>query len=358
MKFRKTSNVTIRAVEMTLLDGYKDRQFGGTIHTCIGQELTPALLALNLDCDPFVFSNHRGHGHFIAHTGSHISLFREFLAKCGAPSKGFGGSQHLIASNFLSNGIQGNTAPFAVGSGAIRPSVIYLGDGTFGEGALYESMNLSHLIGSKILFVVEDNSISQTTPSKTVLSGSIQSKFDAFNIPVLSVDSAAINSFLELSSRLNNLWNESPILGLVVESYRLNSHSKGDDSRSLETLNVLKDPLKIFADYLKCDFDNMFEKKLEDVKHDWVCVLRELDQVKSDFFSSNLVKNEREWTLNQSGLRVNEHIRDAIDQSLCDEALFIGEDIVTKWSDKDPPYSGAFGVSLNLSEKCCWFINI
>ena len=48
---------------------------------------------------------------------------------------------------------------------------------------------------------------------------------------------------------------------------------------------------------------------------------------------------------------VNEHIRDAIDQSLCDEALFIGEDIVTKWSDKDPPYGGAFGVSLNLSEK-------
>ena len=179
-----------------------------------------------------------------------------------------------------------------------------MGDGTFGEGALYEAMNLSHLIGSKILFVVEDNSISQTTPSKTVLSGSLQSKFDAFNIPVLSVDSAAINSFLELSSRLNNLWNESPILGLVVESYRLNSHSKGDDSRSLETLNVLKDPLKIFADYLKCDFDNMFEKKLEDVKHDWVCVLRELDQVKSDFFSSNLVKNEREWTLNQSGLRL------------------------------------------------------
>ena len=38
--------LTIRAVEMTLLDGYKDRQFGGTIHTCIGQELTPGSFSI------------------------------------------------------------------------------------------------------------------------------------------------------------------------------------------------------------------------------------------------------------------------------------------------------------------------
>ena len=343
--------LTIRAAEITLLNGYKARHFGGTVHTCIGQEITPALLALNLNCSPFVFSNHRGHGHFIAHTGSYVSLFREFLAKNNSPSKGLGGSQHLFESNFLSNGIQGNTAPFAVGVGAIKPSVIYLGDGTFGEGVLYEAMNLSHLAHSKILFVVEDNCISQTTPSQLVLSGSIQSKFEAFNIPVLTVDSADVNDYIDLSSKLNSIWLESPILGLIVKSYRLNSHSKGDDSRSQDTISNLKDPLKILADILELDFSTLLDDKLDQVKLVWKKVLEESDQEYKEIFRPVEKNVDTSWSLNNSHLRINEHIRDAIDDSLNDDALFIGEDIVTKWNEQDSPYGGAFGVSLNLSEK-------
>ena len=37
--------IEIRAVELQLLQGYKDRQFGGTVHTCIGQELLPSILS-------------------------------------------------------------------------------------------------------------------------------------------------------------------------------------------------------------------------------------------------------------------------------------------------------------------------
>ncbi len=94
----------IRAAEEQLLIGYKNRDFGGTVHTCIGQELLPAMISELFGVNNFILSNHRGHGHYIAHTDDLESLFWEFLAKEGAPSKGIGGSQHLYYKNFLSNG--------------------------------------------------------------------------------------------------------------------------------------------------------------------------------------------------------------------------------------------------------------
>ena len=41
----------IRAVENSLLDLFQVGKIGGTIHTCIGQELSPALIADHLKSD-------------------------------------------------------------------------------------------------------------------------------------------------------------------------------------------------------------------------------------------------------------------------------------------------------------------
>ena len=77
---------------------------------------------------------------------------------------GVGGSQHLQKENFYSNGIQGAGLPVVVGmalaekmkgSGAI--AVAFMGDGTFGEGAVYEAFNIASLWGVPMLIVVEHN---------------------------------------------------------------------------------------------------------------------------------------------------------------------------------------------------------
>ena len=86
----------IRASENKLLEAYKDRFFGGTVHTCVGQELLPAAINCFITDKVNIISNHRGHGHYIAHTGDAVGLFSEFLGKKGAPAKGVGANTFLV----------------------------------------------------------------------------------------------------------------------------------------------------------------------------------------------------------------------------------------------------------------------
>src|SRR6266446_2418661 len=58
--------LTIRRTEEMLLRLSKQGDISGTIHTAIGQEL-PALAVVGaLGPEDWVFSNHRGHAHFLA----------------------------------------------------------------------------------------------------------------------------------------------------------------------------------------------------------------------------------------------------------------------------------------------------
>jgi 2-oxoisovalerate dehydrogenase E1 component len=55
--------VLIRQTEYRLLDLFSQGKLYGTVHTCIGQELSGAVLAQFLTEDDYKFSNHRCHGH-------------------------------------------------------------------------------------------------------------------------------------------------------------------------------------------------------------------------------------------------------------------------------------------------------
>ena len=179
----------IRKVETSFLELFKEGLLRGTVHTCVGQELSAVAVCHNLKDDDFVVSNHRGHGHFIAHTNNTFSLVCELLGRSEGASKGIGGSQHLYNKNFLSNGIQGNMSPVAAGIAYAEKlnlrnsiTVIFVGDGTLGEGAIYEALNLISLYKLPLLVVLEDNEIAQSTPQIQYLSGSIQGRAEAFDI--------------------------------------------------------------------------------------------------------------------------------------------------------------------------------
>ena len=53
-------------------------------------------------------------------------------------------------------------------------SVMFLGDGTLGQGHIYEAFNLAGIYNSKIIFVLEDNKIAQSTPSSKTFNGNIK----------------------------------------------------------------------------------------------------------------------------------------------------------------------------------------
>ena len=244
----------IRKFETLLLDKFSTGVFSGTTHTSLGQEANAVGVLSHLMENDVVVSNHRCHGHFLAYGGDPQALFAELMGKPSGVCGGVGGSQHLHWRNFYSSGIQGGTIAMAAGmalaekrakSGAIV--VDFMGDGTLGEGIVYECLNMIALWRLPILIVLENNHIAQTTPDSLAVAGSIRQRFEAFGIPAAELDSSDILEILPLAGDLvEQVRSQSAPQALIITTARLGSHSKGDDTRSSEELDALwqtRDPL-------------------------------------------------------------------------------------------------------------------
>ena len=92
----------------------------------------------------------------ISYSGKIFELMAEIFGKSSGICQGRGGSQHLHYKNFYSNGILGGSVPQAVGASyAIKNTggitIAFIGDGTMGEGVLYECLNIASLWNCPIL---------------------------------------------------------------------------------------------------------------------------------------------------------------------------------------------------------------
>ncbi len=200
----------IRRFEETVLENFPKGVFFGTTHTYIGQEANAVGVLANCQANDIVFSNHRCHGHFLAYGGSAAALFAEMMGRSTGVCGGRGGSQHLQWRNFYSNGVQGGILPIATGMALAEKfkntqaiTYVFLGDGTLGEGTLYETLNLAALWQAPVLFVLEDNRIAQTTPTQLGIAGSMPARFEAFGIPTREIDSSSVLDILPLAAELS-----------------------------------------------------------------------------------------------------------------------------------------------------------
>jgi TPP-dependent pyruvate/acetoin dehydrogenase alpha subunit len=248
----------LRRFEETILENFSKGVFFGTTHTSLGQEANAIGVVWNLRPQDVVFSNHRCHGHFLAYGGDLRALFAELMGKASGVCGGRGGSQHLQWRNFYSNGVQGGIIPIATGmalaekiKGSQAVVVAFLGDGTLGEGVIYESFNMAALWQAPILYVVENNQIAQTTPLHLGVAGSILERFTAFGISAQELESSDVLEIQGVSaSLLDQIRASGQPQALILHTHRFGPHSKGDDTRSLSELEILyqqHDPLKILA---------------------------------------------------------------------------------------------------------------
>ncbi|MCK0143089.1 thiamine pyrophosphate-dependent dehydrogenase E1 component subunit alpha [Aliiroseovarius sp. F20344] len=249
--------VLIRRFEQKLLELFTNNLLAGTTHTSMGQEANAVAImeALELDKD-MVWSNHRCHGHFLSYCGQSYRLFAEILGRRTGACGGRGGSQHLHWRNFYSSGIQGGFAAAAVGAalaekdkGAI--SCIFMGDGTMGEGAVYEALNFASLLSAPVLFVVEDNGIAQTTPKELGVAGSITDRAKAFGIDCHHIASTdADDIYKGVAPIVDQIRSSGRPAWLHLETVRLGPHSKGDDTRDETYVAELqkRDPLVLYRD--------------------------------------------------------------------------------------------------------------
>ncbi len=345
----------IRKVETKFLELFSRSKISGTVHTCVGQELTGVALAKHLEPGDWITSNHRCHGHFIAQTGNWQGLIDELLGMKTGISKGIGSSQHLFAPGFISNGTQGSLLPVASGMGLAmnkrgKPNIAvsFIGEGTLGEGITYETMNLSSIFGSPHLIVLENNYYSQTTPQAHAVSGSIRGRAEAFGLEYFETDTWNLTDLLETCGKaVAHVRDTRRPAFLKIDTYRLLAHSKGDDDRersevekyeSLDLLNRLANDAEFtgaFAAIAKEIDDYSEERLLNKELYDY-----------AEYRADQLPRATSARTVpveNPGGIFVKV-LNEAYKAILLERTgIFIGEDIAD-------PYGGAFKVTKGFQD--------
>src|SRR6266545_5104156 len=178
----------IRLTEQLILDQFSRGLVSGTTHTCLGQEVAAMSVVRALDHpEDAVLSNHRNHGHFLTYSGDFLGLVAEIMGREAGVCRGHGGSQHLAWRHFHSNGVQAGMMGISAGLALARKKkaggalvAAMIGDGTLGQGLVYEGMNLASVWRAPLLVVVENNGIAQTTYTRETVGGSIEARGAAF----------------------------------------------------------------------------------------------------------------------------------------------------------------------------------
>ena len=368
----------IRRTEQTFFDLYERGLMAGTVHTSIGQEACAAGVVNALDrARDVIFSSHRAHGHFLAYSDEVDGLVAELLGRAGGIVGGVGGTQHLHIRNLYTNGVQGGIVPNAAGaalaeklkqSGAIV--VVFLGDGTMGQGVVYESMNLASLWSLPLLFVLEDNQYAQSTHRSQEHAGNLAGRAAAFGIEGAELEADDVFAVYEAASRAVDFVraNSRPYF-LTLHTYRLAPHSKGDDTRSPEELERqwARDPLTLLAATLDAQRRDEINAAIETrIQAAVEKALADEPQAVDEFRAAGM-KRLGDWRLEigesqspnlvlsnlqspvsnlQSPISYLESLRTTLHAILDHDpaAVVLGEDILD-------PYGGAFKVMQGLSTR-------
>jgi len=345
----------IRRTEQKLLDCVRKGEVRGTIHSCVGQEWVGIAVARAMEDGETIFSNHRGHGHFLARTGDLCGLVGEILGRSSGACGGFGGSQHLSTDGFFSNGVLGGMLPVAAGwamaeklAGTGRLTVIIMGDGAFGEGVVYETFNMISRWSLPVLIVVENNHIAQSTASQDVMAGTIEGRTRAFDLCYAKGESRRWRELQVVVDRAATQVRESRKPCLVeIETFRLEAHSRGDDTRDrtvvdrawkLDPLNRLAAGEPKMHETLRSEIDAEIENALSKARAQPAPSSPRID-----------TGEDRAETLHwlapdvENG-RIADLLQQALRESLRDDArvILLGQDI-------EAPYGGAFKITGDLS---------
>ena len=238
----------------------------GTTHLGVGEEATAVGSILALKARDYVFGTHRGHSQAIAKGIDIDHMMAEILAKATGVCKGKGGSMHIADPDihyFGADGVLGTSAVMCCGTAlAIRKkkeedriSVVFFGDGSSNEGAVFEAFNLASVWNLPVLFVCVNNTYGMSTPiAKVMKDTDIAKRAIPFGMPGESIDGNDVLAVYDTIQKAREyVLKEGPML-VVENTYRISGHSKSDGNlyRTKEEINAWKEkcPIKQFRSYL------------------------------------------------------------------------------------------------------------
>lgn len=227
----------IRATEEQIADYYLKNKIMSLIHFYIGQEAIAVGVCDALEKDDRVMGNHRSHGHYLAKGGDLKKMVCELFGKEYGSSHGKGGSMHMIdpSVNFIgSTPILSSAVPLSCGSAFEQKyhksnavTIVFIGDGAFEEGGVYESLNLAALFELPILVVLENNlrSINTRLWERRSATHNTEKIVTGFGVQYIKVDG---NDYLDVTVKVKELITEvrkgKPAL-IECMTYRHMAHS-------------------------------------------------------------------------------------------------------------------------------------
>ena len=342
----------IRVVEQKFLSLFSAGEMNGTVHTCVGQEFSAVAVAGQVATADWVTSNHRCHGHFISRTKNWRGLVDELMGLDSGVCRGIGSSQHLYAQGFLSNGLQGAFVPVASGialhhkrKGLPGISVSYIGEGTLGEGVLYEAMNLAAVLKLPHLIVCENNLYSQSTPQSLAIAGDIAARPRAFGLAVFEADTWNVAGLLDVAKQaLEHVRGSGEPAFLIIRTYRLNAHSKGDDDRHRDEIAFFRDHDPLNRVLREPRWARVNDAIVAEVDAHVAASDRRVMPLQ-DYLRDQLPRtvSARQIEVKNRKVRMVQALNQAYRKTLESGAIHIGEDI-------HDPYGGAFKVTKGLMD--------
>ena len=238
----------------------------GTIHQYQGLEAIAVGVCSALNSDDVITSTHRPHGHALAKGLTVESLMHELFGKTTGCCRGKGGSMHvgdLEKGMVPAIAIVGGNVPIATGIALAfkmkkepRVAVSFMGDGATNEGAFHEGVNMGAIWSLPVIYVIENNRYSASTPIRQMTNvEKLSDRAAAYGIPGVTIDGNDVLKVYETAQKAINRARagDGPTL-IECMTYRITGHSRRD-ARNYQPKDEREradkdEPLKRFPEYL------------------------------------------------------------------------------------------------------------
>ena len=270
----------IRKSEEKIIELYDTDKIKSPVHLSIGQEAIAVGVSLALNKEDIIFSNYRGHAHYLAREGNLDQMWAELYGKVDGSSRGKAGSMHLSdwSVNFMTtSAIVTSAIPEAVGYAYAQKYnnnegvvICYHGDGAVDEGVYWESLNFASLHKLPILFVCENNKYAiYTHQRKRMLGDSISDRANSFGIKSFKVKGISTEDFYNATANsLEKIKKDSGPMLIECSTTRWRDHVGPGEDRHIKfrTDKELDDAIK--NDDLKRMEKLLSEEDVKNIKHE------------------------------------------------------------------------------------------
>jgi acetoin:2,6-dichlorophenolindophenol oxidoreductase subunit alpha len=234
----------IRRFDERVLELYRSGM-RGLYHLTTGQEAVAAGVCAALKQTDYIFSTHRGKGHYLAKGGDMKAMLAEFMEKQTGCNRGKGGPMHVIdpgVGMLGANGIVGANLPIACGAalsakyrGSDQVSVVFFGDGAANSGVWHETMNLAGIWKLPMLFVCENNFFQEAVPvSRHSSIQDLYTRAAGYGIPGYGVDGMDVSAVYAIASEaVQRARRGEGAVMMECKTYRFHGHSEADPTKGL-----------------------------------------------------------------------------------------------------------------------------